>query len=336
MTDGITPARGLDLRCSTQSAEVGDSLLGTAGHDQHYLLVELPLPWPKSIEEHPLLSGVVLDRVSTSSGSTRILAILSDQPPSVDPHGGPVHRLISYRGGDGTRFSHFDRYEGFVRRADLGGVISDVLAGDLGDLDLGDDGLTDVLICTHGTRDRCCGQEGARLFLELAASDLDHARFWRTSHTGGHRFAPIALTFPDGYTWGRITSADILGILDHGLEPDTLIDKNRGCMGFADPESQVADSLALAASGWDWLASERSTRIRTASADTVPGNTVPGSAVIVEIGNDHAAFEVTVSRGAPVPVPACGEPIDAAKKTTIPRFAVAVDRVGPGTATDRL
>ncbi len=319
MTDTGAPGTAPDLRCSTQSALVGDSHLGSAGHDDHYLLVELPLPWPKSIEDHPLLAGVgaSTSTAPASTGSTRILAILSDRPAPVAPDGTPVHRLIAYRGGDGVTFSHFARHEGFVRREDLVDAIDDVLRGELDHLDPSDDGVTDVLICTHGTRDRCCGQEGARLFLDLAAADPGQARIWRTSHTGGHRFAPIALTFPDGYTWGRITSTDLLGILDRSVGADRVVDRNRGCLGFAEPEAQVADTMALAASGWEWMAGPRAARIRAGS----------GSEMTVAIGNDRASFEVTVACGAPVPVPACGEPIEAAKKTTVPRFVLAVDRL---------
>ena len=52
--------------------------------------------------------------------------------------------------------------------------------------------VTDVLVCTHGTRDTCCGSLGTRLWRDL---DAGGATVRRTSHTGGHRFAPTAVTF---------------------------------------------------------------------------------------------------------------------------------------------
>ncbi len=314
-----------DLRCAIQSVAVGDSPLGTAGHDDHYLLVELPLPWPKSIEDHPLLAGVDFDPAIENAddlgaedivGTTRVLAILSDQPASVAPDGAPVHRVISYRGGDGMTFSHFQRHEAFILREDLVDVMNDVIAGELSDLEPYDDGVTDMLICTHGTRDRCCGTDGARLFLELKADDHDFVRLWRTSHTGGHRFAPIALTFPDGYTWGRIDAEQVRGMLDQSIDPKELLEHNRGCMGFAQPAAQVADAVALAEFGWDWSASER-------EAHVAP---VHGSDQLrVDIGGEVGQLEVTIDIGDPVPVPACGEPIEAAKKTTSPLFVAGVE-----------
>ncbi len=301
-----------DLRCSVQSFEVGDSPLGTAGHDDHYLLVELPLPWPKSIEDHALLRGLV---TSDADSSTRLQAVLSDRPGSVGPDGSPVHRVIAYRGGDGMTFSHFQRHEAFIGRNDLVDVLNDIVNGNLSDLEPVDDGVTDVLICTHGTRDRCCGTDGARLFLDLVSQNLVDVRLWRTSHTGGHRFAPIALTFPDGYTWGRVDVTQLRGVLEQSIEPSQLFELNRGCMGFAEPAAQVADAVALAEFGWDWLASEREARVATGHG---------GRELTVKIGGELGQLEVTVRKGDPVPVPACGEPIEAAKKTTSPLFVVDI------------
>lgn len=299
-----------DLRCSVQSAALEDSPLGTAGHDNHYLLVELPLPWPRKIEEHPLLAG--LDDPS----DTRILALLSDRPS--DPG---RHRIIAYRGGDGLTFAHFTRHEAVVEQSQLAGVIARALEGDLSDLVALDDsehdhGLTDVLICTHGTRDRCCGTEGARLFLDLVAIGNPAVRLWRTSHTGGHRFAPIALTFPDGYTWGRVNAEQLLGMIDHTVSPDDLLAHNRGCMGFAEPEAQAADAVALAAFGWNWLATERSAHIAS-------GHDGPECTVIVENGSGRV--EATIQRGDPIPVPICGEPLENAQKSTTPLRLVSAE-----------
>lgn len=150
---------------------------------------------------------------------------------------------------------------------------------------------------------------GARLFLDLAATGHAAVRLWRTSHTGGHRFAPIALSFPDGYTWGRINADQLLAMIDHSVSPNDLLDHNRGCLGFAEAEAQAAEAAALAALGWDWLATERTARI-------VAGHTGPECTVVVE--NGPSRVEATIQRGEPIPVPLCGEPLDNAEKTTTP------------------
>lgn len=61
-----------------------------------------------------------------------------------------------------------------------------------------------VLICTHSKRDRCCALLGRPLaaFLQEQSTGV---QVWECSHTGGHRFGPVALTLPSGYTYGRLT-----------------------------------------------------------------------------------------------------------------------------------
>ena len=69
--------------------------------------------------------------------------------------------------------------------------------------------VVELMVCTHGRRDTCCGGLGAAMHEELRSrlEDRDGAtRLWRCSHTGGHRFAPTALSFPDGYAWAHLTA----------------------------------------------------------------------------------------------------------------------------------
>jgi hypothetical protein len=58
------------------------------------------------------------------------------------------------------------------------------------------------LVCTHGARDRCCAKWGMALWQAL--HDLEPERTWQSSHLGGHRFAPTALSLPSGLVWGRV------------------------------------------------------------------------------------------------------------------------------------
>ena len=60
------------------------------------------------------------------------------------------------------------------------------------------------LVCTHGTRDRCCAKWGMPLWRALHACDGGRGRVWQSSHIGGHRFAPTAVSLPHGIAWGRV------------------------------------------------------------------------------------------------------------------------------------
>lgn len=73
------------------------------------------------------------------------------------------------------------------------------------------------LVCTHGTRDRCCAKWGMPVFEALRQRDAD--RVWQSSHLSGHRFAPTFLSLPDGLLWGRfdVGRLDVLrDALAHG------------------------------------------------------------------------------------------------------------------------
>lgn len=63
-----------------------------------------------------------------------------------------------------------------------------------------------ILVCTHGSRDRCCGTLGGAVYAKGAKSHPEI--FWQTSHLGGHRFAPTLLTLPQGMMYGRVSLED--------------------------------------------------------------------------------------------------------------------------------
>ncbi len=58
------------------------------------------------------------------------------------------------------------------------------------------------LVCTHGSRDACCGSLGPRLAQALRAAG--HQQVWEVSHIGGHRFAPTCWHLPSWRVYGRV------------------------------------------------------------------------------------------------------------------------------------
>lgn len=63
-----------------------------------------------------------------------------------------------------------------------------------------------ALVCTNGKRDVCCAVLGRPIAAALAGCYADPV-VWECSHTGGHRFAPVLIVLPTGYTYGRVTGA---------------------------------------------------------------------------------------------------------------------------------
>jgi hypothetical protein len=125
-------------------------------------------------------------------------------------------------------------------------------------------GPTDVLVCAHGSRDVCCGAAGTRLANEVAARP--DVRVWRTSHLGGHRFAPTALMLPSGDAWAHLDGPSLEHILDRG-ELGAVLPRYRGNAWLGSPAAQVLDRIAFAEEGWDWTEAERTPASTPLGAD---------------------------------------------------------------------
>ncbi|MDA3038454.1 MAG: hypothetical protein O3C27_02800, partial [Actinomycetota bacterium] len=245
-----------DLRCSVQSRSLGELPGGSATSADRFILVELPTPWPASIEDHPMVAEVIA--TGPTHDVTRILGIRGgSETPNGDEEA--VRKILVYRKMPGQPFTRFAGFEATFGTDRLAKGLADAYSGDLAgftpievDPRHPTESTLDVLICTHGSRDRCCGQAGSLLFLELADRLPDNVRLWRASHTGGHRFAPTGISFPDGLTWAFLDGHLLSGIISRTLDPAALSSHLRGCAGFEGVE-QVADAAAFGQVGWDWL-----------------------------------------------------------------------------------
>ena len=167
-------------------------------------------------------------------------------------------------------------------------------------------------MCGHGRRDPCCGRWGTLLHVELAARGAD-VRVWRCSHTGGHRFAPTAITLPDGRAWAYADVDLLEGVLGRTGDVAALAAHDRGCTAL-DPWAQVVERALFVEHGWAWLDGEVTER-RAPRSPTTAGRPTSSS---VAAGRRHhrarAEAEVEVTRILPVLV--CGEPPETAKKTS--------------------
>lgn len=306
MTPGAPPESN-DLRCTVQATELGEGAAGTAGFARRVLLVELPLPWPKKIDQHELLAGVRLgDDVS-------LLGLRATDEASSEHH-----RIIVWERTD--PFRGFERTETIVARAGLVGSINQLVETGPSSIDdpiAPDADIEDLLVCTHGSRDRCCGQLGTIMHMELAArihelpSDGPAIRVWRTSHTGGHRFAPTGVHFPSGTTWASLTADLAMAILEEAVATHRLEPHFRGNLGIAGRPAQIAEGRAFLDRGWPFLEQER----------VVDVDDVGDDSVLATVRSATGVHRVRLEPRPPLPVPVCGEPIEASKKAT-PQFVV--------------
>ena len=278
-------------RCAEWARDVDLDPGGTAPTADVFVLVEHPLPWPKDVGDDLTLAAVVRAASEAAEGRrVRLQAIAVDASA-------PTRRVIVFT-ATRSPFSGYGRVEGVGLAEGLPELTRALVAAPPPALA---SGVTDVLVCTHGTRDACCGSLGTRLWRD---ADGDLVRVWRTSHTGGHRFAPTAVTFPDGNYWAFLDAQLLAGILDRSLDPSVAAAHLRGCAAFS-PPLQVADRAGLEARGWAWLASARFGEERSSNRVELCFQAPDGA---------RGGYDVCLSEGRRMPVPDCGnDPATAAK-----------------------
>ena len=302
------------MRCALRHVAEQVDPAGTASVWDAVLVVEVPLPWARDITEAEPFASLCERPVGTITGSDgrtwRPQGIVPD-----DPDAGV--RVIAHE-GPSEGVGPMTRREWLVppdARADLVALCRALLEADAPALErfegMRDDppaGTVDVLLCTHGARDVCCGGSGTALFNEvLAAMDTrhSHARLFRTSHTGGHRFAPTALSFPEGVAWAHLDAGTLLAVLAHDGDPATLGPHVRGAVTLGGSHAQVADREGFLRWGWDWFTERRS--VRCVQGD--PSGDASRTEVLAEsVSGGSRGVVVDVELAGHIPKVPCGEP----------------------------
>ncbi len=281
----LLPAGGTAPRCASHAREIAVDPGGTALAVAVVVAVSVPKPWPKPVFAHPRLDGIT-GTVATADGPARILARVPDGP---DDHS--VH--LWRRSIDGTDHLVLDGPRSDETVAD---VILELIDHGLDGLAARRDGHVRpagpaLLVCTQGSHDVCCGSDGERLAVAADAA-YPAGAVHRVSHTGGHRFAPTALTFPDGRMWAFLAADDLPALRDGTVDPAVLGPACRGWWGAAGGAAQVAERAV-------WMATGRhDDRRRVEVSDDRGPHTVL-------VDDPDAGWDVVVTEAREIPVIAC-------------------------------
>ena len=296
------PAVGESVLCADFARAQRLDPRGTGLAPDVLVVVEVPEPWPKPVRAHPEL--VDLCRAAAEHPErVRLLAALPH-----DPH---RRRVIAFRPAPG----------GMTRaERELGGdpmaALTAALAEETTPVTT-TSGPRTVLICTQGSHDVCCGTRGAALADRIVAADPE-LEVMRVSHTGGHRFAPTAMTLPDGRMWAYLDAGALVGILDRSTPAAEAARSCRGWWGARGARSQVAETAVLAEVGWDLDSVARST--------TVDGPEDGDAATTVTVDSGLGRWTVAVEPGRLVATVSCGAPGGLPAKQAREWRVVGIDR----------
>ena len=290
----MTTATSEGVRCSDWARAEGLDPVGSAGCYRGFLLIEWPLPWPRDMAEIAALAEVA---GVARGANVRLQGLI---PAGRSP------QVIAYTDPQPDGF-----FAGFVRReapvgTDLTATVSSLL-----DWTAPHPTGTgrDLLVCTHGRRDVCCGSLGTGLSMQLDRAALPpDVRRWRTSHTGGHRFAPTFVVLPEATMWAYADQDLVERVLHRDGDAADVADRYRGCAGLTSPAAQALEREVLREVGWGLL--DRPRR----------GVELGDGRVRLDVGARSAGgatevWEGEVRPGRRLPVPDCGRPIEEAKKS---------------------
>ncbi len=269
-----------DFRCAPWTAGQGFDPIGSATTFDRLVTVEVPGPWPADVGDLEWIATL-----DVPSG-TRVQAIVAET-------GRPDGAVLLTR---------WERAAGELRGVDclvpadqVTSALAALVTGDDPDGELSD-APPEVLICSHGTRDRCCGGPGTRLAVETRAA-LPGLRVRRTSHLGGHRFAPTALTLPDGRMWAFLDADALAGIVRREMPSGQAREFYRGNVAL-DSWAQVVEGSLLDQGGWaavDFDEVEATSEVdgdrATVTLSWTSGATTDGCVEVVEIASRYPVLQ---------------------------------------------
>ena len=183
--------------------------------------------------------------------------------------------------------------------------------------------VRDILVCTHGSHDACCGKFGYPVYETLrygyAGASKRQLRVWRTSHIGGHRFAPTLIDFPEGRYWGHLEPEALEKLVLRKGPVSELGRFYRGLAGLGGKFEQIAEREIFMREGWEWTRYLKSGK--TLEADETEDRAEVRIEYATPSGNT-GAYEATVeANGTVMTLPNSGpDPLQEAKQYRVSRL----------------
>lgn len=246
--------------CSLIARERGEDPIGSVSSYDLELAVELPLPWARAVAVSPHYPAALAPLPKQADATGTRLRVLAIAPDAEQSEPGWIRVLALRRLPPAVGVA---KEEYLIPTGDLAEAAPHLLAPDATDrlapFRRDAAAYRDLLVCTHGTRDACCATSGVPLYDRLRAAQRDATgvapgapRVWRTSHLGGHRFAPTLLDLADGRTWGHLDeeATDRLlrrdGVLPH------LGRHYRGWGALDSAPAMAGERAVFEREGWAW------------------------------------------------------------------------------------
>ena len=154
--------------CADASKCVQEDIIGTGTNYQTYILIECCFPWESEAFNSKQVSQNLRDlveEVEHSQQKIRFLLINSDQTKCADKR-----KVLIYDNKSQELFDGYEKHEFNVDDIDkVAGIVKSYLAGEVPDCEVEDNASRDILVCTHGSHDRCCARYGNPFYAQATA-----------------------------------------------------------------------------------------------------------------------------------------------------------------------
>ncbi len=240
--------------CADNSRQLQEDIIGTATNYQTYILVECPTPWTYEAFNSKWVPDnlrILVEEVKRAKRPICFLLIANDQSQRVKET-----TLLIYQQQKGLIKGYSKQEFKLPNIEKAAGVVSKWLAGFNTDYEIESQISRDILICTHGSHDQCCARYGNPFYFSaqntISDLQLNQVRIWKSSHFGGHRFAPTAIDFPQGRYYGILDQNTFQSILNHSGDIECFHKIYRG-WGILPNPLQILEKELILRLGWDWF-----------------------------------------------------------------------------------
>lgn len=241
--------------CAEAARQAKEDLIGSGASHDIYVLVECPTPWTSEAFDSPGIPQnlrELVQEVRQAKRSVRFLLIAPRQSNSL-----PQTTLLIYQQQHQQMMGGYVRSHWIVNSIEqVADIVRGYLAGDRTGEITDSNAIQDILICTHGAHDQCCAKYGLPFYRQaiatLSALNLGSIRVWKTSHFGGHRFAPTAIVLPEGRYYGALNEVSFRTLLTRTGDIQAISPIYRG-WGILPAPLQVLERTLMLRYGWEWF-----------------------------------------------------------------------------------